>query len=199
MKVLPLLSLLALALLLSACLRRADSLSPIVAITNPTSGTVRSAANLTISGYALDDAGVSAIRVNGQDLLASDVYKGERGKKLVQFQFIPRKVDQGQWAAKIEVEDAGGRTTTLPYTLQIDTTKPTLKLNGLEPVDSTHVRVSGEAADNFMLASVTVEGTELLYAPTKDKAFSLTIAKKSAITVTAEDQAGNKTTQTLHP
>jgi hypothetical protein len=198
MKALPLLSLLA-PLLLSACLHRADSLSPVVAITNPTSGTVRSAADLMISGYALDDAGISAIRVNGQNLLASNVYKGERGKKLVQFQFIPSKVDQGQWAAKIKVEDTAGRTTTLPYTLQIDTTKPTLKLSALESVDSTHVRVAGEASDNIMLKSVTVDGTELLYAPVKDKAFSLTVAKKRTITVTAEDQAGNKTTQTLHP
>ena len=65
-----------LSLALSACVERSDSLAPLVNITFPRSGTVRSAENLQISGYALDDEGIRSLRVNGLDLLGARIYEG---------------------------------------------------------------------------------------------------------------------------
>ena len=117
--------------LLSGCAGRGDSLEPLITITDPRSGTVRTADGLTIRGYAYDDEGIRAIRVDGTDLLSSDAYAGERNKKLVQFGFRPQEVAEGRWASTIVVEDVTGQTTTLPYPLQIDLTAPTLALEPL--------------------------------------------------------------------
>ena len=50
---------------LAGCLNRTDSLAPVVSITDPRSGATRTTEDLVIAGYALDDEGIAAIRVNG--------------------------------------------------------------------------------------------------------------------------------------
>ena len=113
-------------------MERSDALAPVVTITSPRSGTVRTAENLQVSGYALDDEGVRAVRVNGLDLLGASFYEEQRGKKLVRFAFIPQSVGEGRWESTIEVEDVDGRVSTLDFPLEIDTTPPTLEITGIE-------------------------------------------------------------------
>jgi hypothetical protein len=185
--------------LLSACLSRSDSLAPIVTISDPKSGTVRSAENLTIRGYALDDEGIVAIRVDGQDLLQSTLYQSEKGKKLIEFGFRSREISEGQFASVIEAEDLSGRKSTLRFELKIDTTPPSLELDALKSLGEGRVRVSGMARDNNQLGQIIINGSELAFASVSEQAFSLDIEQSSTITVTVEDRAGNSTSQQINP
>lgn len=189
----------ALAILLSACFEREDSLAPVISITEPRSGTVRSTENLTISGYALDNHGIRAIFVDGSDLLDFPLFEGERGKRLVQFGFIPQQIDEGQWASYIVVEDMRGRSTELRYVLEIDTTAPELELNPLSRLGDGRVRVSGVARDNHLLARLSIAGVELSFPAVSEKVFSLDVRPDGPIVVRVEDQAGNVTSRTLTP
>ena len=189
--------------LLSGCAGRGDSLEPLITITDPRSGTVRTADGLTIRGYAYDDEGIRAIRVDGTDLLSYDAYAGERNKKLVQFEFRPREVAEGRWASTIVVEDVTGQTTTLPYPLQIDLTAPTLTLEPLTRLQDGQLQVSGTARDNYRLRSVIVNDTSFPTEAVDEKLFSYTVDANAltggAVTVVAEDEAGNRTSESLTP
>ena len=175
-------------------MERTDSLAPIANITSPKSGTVRTAENLQISGYALDDEGVRAVRVNGVDLLGAAIYAEQRGKKLVRFAFIPQEVGEGRWDSTIEVEDSDGRVTTLNFPLEIDTTPPTLELTGVEGLADGQVRVTGVARDNDQVGSVRVSGTDISFIPAAQVSFSLDVAREGLEIVVA-DQAGNQITE----
>ena len=183
-----------LSLALSACVERSDSLAPLVNITFPRSGTVRSAENLQISGYALDDEGIRSLRVNGLDLLGARIYEGQRGKKLVRFAFIPQAVGEGQWDSTIEVTDVDGRVTNLNFPLEIDTTPPTLEITGVEGLDEGRVRVAGIARDNDQVGRINVGGTDISFIPSKQVSFSLDAAQEG-LEITVSDQAGNQITE----
>lgn len=193
--------LLLLSLLLTGCLERSDSLAPIVTVTSPANGTVRSADNLIISGYAMDDEGIVAIRVDQDDLLAFPIFQNERGRRLVQFGFRPRQIDEGQWQSDIVVEDVSGNVTTLRYILEIDTTPPTLELSPLQNLGGGRLRVTGTARDNQLLERITINDTILSFAAVQERPFSLDFdsAGLDSVTVRVRDQAGNETAQTLTP
>ena len=198
-------ALFALTFALAGCLTRGDSLAPIITITNPTSGAVRTAENLTVTGYVLDDDGVAAIRVRvpgggEQDLLADPVYASERGKRLVQFQFrLGGAITDGRWQAHITAEDVSGRLSTLDYELEIDTTPPTLELNELEALPGNRLRVSGVARDNLQLASVTINDISLPVGQVSERYFTLDVPEADTVTVVARDEAGNTTRRQLSP
>jgi hypothetical protein len=187
------------SLMLTGCLQRSDSMAPIITITSPTSGAVRTADNLTVRGYVFDDDGVAAIRVNGQDLLSHPLYASRRGKRLVDFGFSNVNLQEGRWSVRIEAEDTRGRITTLDYELQIDVTPPTLELNPLEPLSGNLLRVSGVARDNLMLASITVNDVQIPVGQVKERIFTVDIPRASTVTVTVKDQAGNVITRQLSP
>lgn len=193
------LSLLVLLIALGGCVRRGDSLAPIITITDPASGTVRSAENLRISGYALDDEGIVAIRVDGTDLLSSSIYQGERGKRLIHFAFEPRLIDEGQWASVIEVEDQNQRVSRLNYEIEIDTTPPELTLNPIERLANNQLRVSGIARDNNQLARIMINDYEVPFSRGPQATFSLDIPAANTVTITVYDEAGNQVTETRQP
>ena len=176
---------------LSGCMERSDALAPVVTIVSPRSGTVRTAENLQVSGYALDDEGVRAVRVNGLDLLGASFYEGQRGKKLVRFAFIPQSVGEGRWESTIEVEDIDGRVSTLDFPLEIDTTPPTLEITGTEGLAEGRVRVAGVARDNDQVARVRVGGTDISFIPAQQVSFSLDVAREG-LEIVVTDQAGNR-------
>ena len=190
-----------LPLALTGCLERTDALAPIVTVTSPANGTVRSADNLIISGYAMDDEGIAAIRVDQDDLLAFPIFQNERGKKLVQFGFRPQQIDEGQWESDIVVEDTSGFVTTLRYVLEIDTTPPTLTLSPLQNLGGGRVRVTGTAQDNQMLERISVNDTVLSFAAVQERPFSVDLSSEGldSISVQVRDQAGNETVQTVTP
>lgn len=188
-----------LILLLSGCLTRGDSLAPIVTISDPRSGTVQTAEDLVVRGYAMDDEGISAIRVNETDLLSSPIYEGIRGKKLVRFGFNTPDINEGQWTVTLTVEDTSGRVTIKPYTLEIDKTPPVLELGAVSSLADGRLRVAGVVRDNTQLRKVSVNEAELALGAVGEHSFSLTIAASDSVTITVEDSAGNRTAETFTP
>lgn len=178
---------------------RSDSLAPIITIYDPPSGTTRTTNDLTIKGYALDDKGIEAIRVNGSDLLADPLYQGERGKKLIEFRFRMPELREGEMTSTIVAEDTKGRVTTLNYQLQIDTTPPVLQLNEVTQVNSSTVRVRGVATDNDQVSSIMIGGEALLFAPTAEHSFNLDVPSSEGLSITVSDRAGNVLVQPLNP
>ncbi len=180
-----------LPLLLASCLGRTDSMAPMIAITDPRSGATRSTEDLRISGYAMDDMGVSSIRVDGLDLLQNELYASERGKGLVHFAFTKPNVRDGELTMVLEVTDVSGRTTTETYTLILDATPPTIELTSVEAAAGNRLRVEGVARDNIGVSSVRIGGVPLAFTPGPEFAFSVLVEDVEGAEVVVEDGAGN--------
>ena len=184
------------ALLLSSCMSRPDSLAPIISITEPKSGATRSSEVLDIYGYALDDEGVAAIRVNGTDLLQFEQNATARGKSLIQFAFRGSPDREGDVEFLIEVEDNSGRVTVLPYTLRIDTTPPTLELEA-EALGGGRYRVRGVARDNTTVSSIRLGGQPLQFVPSAETSFEFSNIALSEPVIEVVDSAGNRIEQRI--
>ncbi len=183
--------------MLTSCLGRSDSLSPVIAITDPRSGATRSTEDLRISGYAMDDEGVASIRVDGLDLLANDLYASERGKGLVHFAFTKPNVVDGELTMVLEVTDVSGRTTTETYTLILDATPPTVELTNVESAAGNRLRVEGVARDNIGVSSVRIGGVPLAFTPGPEFSFSVLVENTEGAEVIVEDGAGNSVSAPL--
>jgi hypothetical protein len=188
-----------LLLTLSACLNRTDSLAPIVAITHPRSGATRTTQNLVIGGYALDDEGIVAIRVNGGDLMSDfddKSYASEFGMKLVQFKFRALQDQEGEIISVIEVEDSSGRTSHLTHKLVVDTTAPTLEFE-VTRLDTGRVRVKGVARDNLSVQAIRVAGIPLQFIPKPEHPFTIDFSPDDQAVIEVVDGAGNRHIQPL--
>ncbi len=185
------------ALLSTACLQRGDAMPPTVSIREPRSGTTRTTADLRIVGYAFDDEGIEAIRIDGLDLMGTATYAGERGKGLVEFSFTIRDLTDGDVTVLIEAQDLGGRVTTYPYRLRLDSTPPVLELGAVTALAGDRVRVEGVARDNTALASIQVNGVPLTFTPGPEHAFRVDVAAVAGGEVVVEDAAGNVTRRSL--
>lgn len=177
--------------LLSACAGRGDSLAPMITITEPQSSAVRAGSELTIIGYAMDDDGVTSIRVDGTELLEASALAGERGKKLINFGFRPQQVREGQWRSEMTVTDSDNRVTTKTLTLEVDGTPPTVEITGIEALDGGFNRISGIARDDDQVSSIRVGESPLSFTPAPQVSFNFDTAGDINVTVT--DAAGNVT------
>lgn len=184
---------------LVGCIQRGDAMPPVVAITSPRSGATSTTANLNVWGYAMDDDGIRAIRVNGGDLLDDPAYAGERGRRLVQFgfQIVAGELRDGDVSYLIEVEDVGGRVTTYPYRLLLDSTPPSLELGSVTPLAGGRLRVMGVARDNTLVTSVRINDVPLQFTPAATFEFSVDVADVAGGEIVVEDAAGNVTRQAL--
>jgi len=184
---------LALATALSGCFERSDAMPPTVAIREPRSGATSTTENLRIVGYAFDDEGIAAVRVDGVDLLATPAYASERGKRLVEFFFTIRDLSDGDVTVLIEAEDLRGRVTVMPYRLRLDSTPPTLELTSVTSLGGGRLRVEGIARDNTLLTSILINGVPLAFTPAPEHAFRVDVADVAGGEVVVEDAAGNVT------
>ncbi|MDF1522354.1 MAG: hypothetical protein P1P87_05980 [Trueperaceae bacterium] len=183
--------------LLAGCLARGDAMPPTVSIREPRSGATSTTADLRIVGYAFDDEDVAAIRIDGLDLMSTPTYAPERGKGLVEFSFTIRDLTDGDVTVLIEAQDLGGRVTTFPYRLRLDSTPPVLELGAVTALDGGRVRVEGVARDNFTLTSIRVNGVPLAFTPGPEHAFRVDVASVAGGEVVVEDAAGNVTRRAL--
>jgi hypothetical protein len=172
-------------------MERGDALAPVVTITEPQGGAVRAESELQIIGYAMDDTGVASIEVDGTELLAAPVFAEERGKKLINFGFRPRQVQEGLWRSEISVTDLDGRVTRLVFPLTIDGTPPVVEITGVEGLDGGRRRVSGVARDNDVVTSIETGDTVLSFSPAAQVPF--TFETGGEITLRVVDGAGNAT------
>lgn len=187
---------LALLPLLAGCMSRPDSLAPIVSITEPKSGAVRTAERLEIRGYAMDDEGIRSIRVDGSELLDAEAYRQERGKKLILFRFGIRGLTEGERTTRIVVEDTRGRSSTLDFELRIDTTPPTVELTTTALPDGG-LRVSGTARDNTSVSAIQIADSPMQFIAGPEVPFSIDVTADDGATITVTDSAGNATTRPL--
>ncbi len=187
-----------LAVSLSACLQRGDAMPPTVSIREPRSGATSATANLRIIGYAFDDEGIRALRLNGVDQLATPGYASERGKRLVEFAFTIDALTDGDVTVMIEAEDMRGRVTTYPYRLLLDSTPPTLELSAVTPLAGGRVRVEGVVRDNSLVTAVLINGVPLAFSPAPEHTFRVEVAQLQGggVEVVVEDAAGNVTQRT---
>lgn len=192
----PLLALV-LMLPLGGCLSRGDSLAPIVSISEPRNGAVQTAENLRVKGFAMDDEGIVAIRVNGSDLLDNAILAGERGKRLINFEFTFQNLREGQSTSIIEAVDSSGRTSVLTFTLQIDVTPPTLELTSVTPLGDGRLRIQGVARDDIGLSSIRINDIPLNFTPTREQRFEIDVQAVEGGTVVVEDSAGNRAVAAL--
>jgi hypothetical protein len=183
-----------LAATLAGCIERGDAMPPTVSIREPRSGTTRTTENLRIVGYAFDDEGIAAVRVDAVDLLA---YASERGKRLVEFFFTIRDLTDGTVTVLIEAEDIRGRVTVMPYRLQLDSTPPTFEMTSVTPLGGGRLRVEGVARDNTLVTSVLINGIPLAFTPAPEHAFRVDVADVADGEVVVEDAAGNVTRRPL--
>jgi len=172
-------------------------MAPIIAITEPRSGTTRNSDDLRISGYAMDDSGIASIRIDGADLLTNPLYASERGKRLVQFAFTKPNLTDGELTLALEVTDVNGRSTQERYLLTLDATPPTVELSSVQSVGSGKLRVEGVARDNVRLSSIRINGVPLAFTPAPEYAFSVDVDAVEGGQVVVEDSAGNITARDL--
>lgn len=178
-------------LLLSGCLSRdSDSFDAVITITEPKAGTARSAEQIDVFGYALDDRGIQAIRVDGDDLFNYPQFAGERGQKLVHFGFRGQARGEGELTYLIEVEDVDGNVTSLNYSLTVDVTPPTLELN-VSAVDGGGFNISGIARDNMAVSSIRIGGVPYTFAPAPEVSFDLPNVTPETRVIEVADSAGN--------
>ncbi len=183
--------------LLGGCLTRTDALAPIVSISEPKNGAVQSAENLIIRGFAMDDEGIVAIRVNGSDLLDNPILTSERGNKLIAFEFTFQNLREGESISVIEAVDTSGRTSVLNFTLRIDDTPPTLVLESVVPIGDGRLRVKGVATDDTSVDSIRINDIPLSFPPTALHQFEIDVAAVEGGAVVVEDSAGNQTVAAL--
>jgi hypothetical protein len=181
------------SLLLTSCLSRPDSLAPMITIIDPPSGAIRSAGTLVVRGYAMDDEGISSIRVNNTELLDNPVYASERGKRLIQFEFqaSPRN---NQFSSVIVARDTSGKETTVNLQIEIDTVPPEVTVNPRQNLGNSRVRISGVARDNDRVQSITIAGQPLSFLPVSEKEFTIDLPVSDNMMVEVRDRAGNVTT-----
>ena len=181
------------SIVLSSCVKRPDALPPLIKIISPKNGAVQSA-DMKIIGYALDDEGIAAIRVGGDNLLESELLQGERTKKLIQFAFRPTSQQSGKWQTTIQVEDINGRLSTLEYGFEIDAFSPSVKVKPPRDVGGGRMEVSGVARDNLLLERIVVNGIEVSFSPVSEKFFNVSVEAAPSVTTVVYDQAGNSAT-----
>lgn len=185
-----------LTLILTACLTRRDAMAPMITIVDPANGTARNADDIIVRGYAMDDSGIRAIRVDNTDLLSAETYNNEPGKRLVPFAFRTGQRSD-RFAANIVVEDTSGRTVTLPYELIIDTTPPTIELSEVTPLGNGYVRVVGVARDDNAVQSIVIAGATLPFIPQAEQPFNSDVPSSEVMEIVVTDSAGNATSQAL--
>jgi hypothetical protein len=196
MQVKPFLLFIFLVLTLTACINRPDSMAPMITIVSPANGTARNADNITVYGYAMDDKGIRAIRVGNTDLLATDFYNNERGKRLIQFGFRPVQQND-KFVANIVAEDNSGRITTLPYELIIDTIPPTIELSEVTNLGNGNMRVAGIARDDNTVQSIVIAGQALSFIPQAEQSFNIDVPTSETMNIVVTDSAGNEISQPL--
>lgn len=181
-------------LLLGGCLSRSEAFDAVISITEPKAGTARSTEQVDVYGYAMDDNGIAAIRVDGENLFNSAAFASEQGKKLVHFGFRGQARGEGELNYVIEVEDVDGNVTTLNYTLTVDVTPPSLELTATS-VGGGAFNLSGTARDNVSVSAIRIGGVPYTFAPGPEVSFDLPNVTPSERIIEVTDSAGNTITR----
>lgn len=176
-----------LAVTLAGCSREADSFRPRIIITQPEAGAITRATDTVVRGYAVDDGGISSVRVNGTAV-------PRRGGTPKIYSFAFKTATKGTTANYvIEAIDFSGRATKLTLPLRYDTKAPELEISKFEREGNT-MRVTGVATDDFKVTAITIDGSRLSITPGRRVPFYAE-ATGEFVEIVVTDAAGNKTQQ----
>ena len=181
-------------LFLSGCLSREESFDAVISITEPKAGTARSTEQVDVYGYAMDDNGIMAIRVDGTDLFSTPQFASERGKRLVHFGFRGQARGEGELTYLIEVVDQSGNITSLNYSLTVDVTPPSLDLTATALGEGAF-NLSGTARDNMAVSVIRIGGIPYTFAPGPEVSFDLPNITPASRLIEVVDAAGNTLTR----
>lgn len=197
-----------LLLLLAACPEPTppDKVKPTLSVTAPIDGVKVDNANLTVTGTAKDDRGVTKLTIQVNDGAASDIMASLKDDN------FSTQVTLKKGANKIIVTaaDAAGNSVSVErnVTFFVDETKPTLSITS--PTEGATVTaptptftIAGNAADDVAVSKLTIkvnDGTEGdITGSLKEGAFATQVALKEGankVVVTASDAAGNSASVT---
>lgn len=171
---------------LSGCARPTDTFTPRVVIGGPAGGAVSQSRAPTVSGYALDDVGVTRITVDGKTI---PIKAGSR--KIAAFSFQPTL--QGNRAQyTVRAYDRAGHVGELSGAVRVDADKPQIQVTSLER-SGRQIRLSGVASDAGGVTAVSMDGQPLGISPGTRVAFSGQTSGVYA-DITVRDAAGNTAT-----
>jgi hypothetical protein len=170
-------------LVMASCAARSDTFKPRIVVTAPDGGGASTTRSFVVSGYVLDDSGVSSLEVQGVK-----VPLAAAGSKIQPFSF--RTLIQSASASyTIRATDTSGNVATLNLPVRVDTVKPSVKVTRLER-DNQSIRVSGVATDDQRVSQVIVDGNRLNITPgTRVEFYAETTGQYADIVV--RDAAGN--------
>jgi hypothetical protein len=184
--------------LLAGCVERGDAMPPMLTIREPSSGITAATENLQVVGYALDDTGIVAIRVNGGDLLEHPSLADQRGNRLIEFRFLtPAWVAGVDYTFTIEAEDLSGQITSIHYQLRLDDQRPVIELTSVSPLGGGRLRIAGIARDDTLLSSIVVAGVPLAFSPAAEHVFRIDVTAAAGAEIVVTDAAGHSTRRSL--
>ena len=145
--------------MLGSCNRTTDTFKPRITIQGGKGGVgVSQQKVFTVTGYVLDDTGVTSITVDDRPV---PIEPGSR--KLARFRFTA-DVKGGKGTYKIVARDAAGNKDVMNLPVTIDTAPPIINVTRFERTGNV-VRVSGTAKDNDSVQEITVDGNRLNITP----------------------------------
>lgn len=144
--------------LLVGCARSTDNFTPRIVISGSEGGALAQSAETAVRGYALDDVGVTEIRVDGQRVA---IEPGSR--KIANFQFQPQP-KTGKAQHVVTAKDAAGHEGKVTITVTVDATRPQIQVTSYTRVRNV-IRLSGVATDNNRVTQILVDGNRLNITP----------------------------------
>lgn len=172
--------------------RGQDTGAPVIVLESPAREEVLSnSLKWTVSGTVRDDTLVKEVSVNGIPVRV-DVAVPE----------VPFRVEVdlkgGANPVAVLASDLAGNTALVKRTVFADRSGPVLSLN--EPTERTipgpNVRLKGFASDDSLIASIVVNGRELLDRPRREVVLDHPLdlsGQRDRVRVEAADEAGNRT------
>lgn len=119
---------------LSACMRGNDTLSPLLSVVQPQGGVFKDR-KVRVVGYAMDDTGLSSVRVKSNIQKETELLpQKEVGDRLYQFSFIVNTPQSGQVELIITATDVNGRSRQMKLPLVLDARQPQVRLERVEPI-----------------------------------------------------------------
>ncbi|RIH90888.1 hypothetical protein Mterra_00113 [Calidithermus terrae] len=119
---------------LTSCVRSNDTLSPLLSVVQPQGGVFKDR-KVRVVGYAMDDTGLSSVRVKSNIQKETELLpEKERGDKLYQFSFIVNTPQSGQVELTITATDLSGRSREMKLPLVLDARQPQIRLERTEPI-----------------------------------------------------------------
>jgi PGF-pre-PGF domain-containing protein len=176
-----------------------DTTPPNLIVTHPLDGQTFASNEITVTGFVIDDSGMYTVTVNGGPVTVGldDYFSCRLPLNLGRNTITVTAIDAS------ELRNTATVTTNVTYTppLVPDTTAPALTV--YQPVQGmgfayNEILVSGTAADESGIRTVTINGDAVALAPDGSFSTSYILAEgANTLTIVATDDSPNRNTETV--